>query len=72
MLGRIGFNIRLASLSNIPSFSTVNLARFNIDPEKSGDMNMTLGIKLNDTNEGYALKIRKAVLEFQKSFPSSM
>jgi hypothetical protein len=33
-------------------------------------MNMTLGIKLNDTNQGYTLKIRKAVMEFQKSFPS--
>ena len=33
-------------------------------------MNMTLGIKLNDTNEGYKLQIRQAVLEFQNMFPN--
>jgi alkyl sulfatase BDS1-like metallo-beta-lactamase superfamily hydrolase len=33
-------------------------------------MNMTAGIKLNDTNTGYTLQIRKAVLEFDKTFPS--
>jgi alkyl sulfatase BDS1-like metallo-beta-lactamase superfamily hydrolase len=53
-----------------PTDILLNLARFNLDPQKSGDMNMTLGIKLNDTNQGYTLKIRKAVMEFQKSFPS--
>ena len=56
---------------NTPTDILLKLARFNIDPEKSGDMNMTLGIKLNDTNEGYTLKTRKAVMEFQKSFPST-
>jgi alkyl sulfatase BDS1-like metallo-beta-lactamase superfamily hydrolase len=55
---------------NTPTDILLNLVRYNIDPEKSRDMNMTLGIKLNDTNEGYTLQIRKAVLEFQKSFPS--
>ena len=30
---------------------------------------MTLGIQLNDTNEGYKLQIRQSVLEFQKEFP---
>lgn len=34
-------------------------------------MNMTVGIKLNDTNTGYTLQIRKAVLEFQKTFPTT-
>ena len=33
-------------------------------------MNMTVGIQLNDTNTGYTLQIRKAVLEFDKTFPS--
>jgi alkyl sulfatase BDS1-like metallo-beta-lactamase superfamily hydrolase len=55
---------------NTPTYILPNLVRFNLNPEKSGDMNMTLDIKLNDTNQGYTLKIRKAVIEFQKSFPS--
>jgi alkyl sulfatase BDS1-like metallo-beta-lactamase superfamily hydrolase len=57
-------------ISSTPTDILLNLVRFNLDPEKSGDMNMTLGIKLNDTNQGYTLQIRKAVMEFQKSFPS--
>jgi alkyl sulfatase BDS1-like metallo-beta-lactamase superfamily hydrolase len=32
---------------------------------------MTIGIRLNDTNEGYGYELRKAVLEFQKSFPEN-
>jgi alkyl sulfatase BDS1-like metallo-beta-lactamase superfamily hydrolase len=47
---------------NTPTDILLNLARFHLDPEKSGDMNMTLSIRLNDTNEGYTLQIRKAVL----------
>ena len=31
-------------------------------------MSMTLGIKLNNTNEGYKLQIRQAILEFQNTF----
>jgi hypothetical protein len=38
---------------NTPTEILLSLARFNLDPEKSGDMNMTIGIKLNDTNQGY-------------------
>ncbi len=48
----------------------LNLLRFNLDPKKSGNMTMTVGIKLNDTNQGYSLHLRKAVLEYQPSFPS--
>lgn len=55
---------------NTPTNIRLSLARYKIDPTKSGDMNMTLGIKLNDTNEGYKLQIRQAVLEFQNMFPN--
>ena len=40
---------------NTPTDILLSLARYKTDPTKSGDMNMTLGIKLNDTNEGYKL-----------------
>ena len=53
-----------------PTDILLNLFRFQLDPEKSGNMNLTVGIKLNDTNAEYTLQIRKAVLEFDKSFPS--
>ena len=57
----------------------LSLVRYQIDPQKSGNMNLTLGIKLNDadnstsnnTGNEYKLQIRKAVLEFQRSFPSN-
>ena len=54
---------------NTPTDILLSLARYKIDPTKSDDMNMTLGIQLNDTNEGYKLQIRQSVLEFQKEFP---
>ena len=57
-------------IMNTPTDILLSLARYKIDPTKSGDMNMTLGIKLNDTNEGYKLQIRQAVLEFKNMFPS--
>ena len=57
-------------IMNTPTDILLSLARYKTDPTKSGDMNMTLGIKLNDTNEGYKLQIRQAVLEFQSTFPT--
>ena len=57
-------------IMNTPTDILLSLARYKIDPTKSGDMNMTLGIKLNDTNEGYKLQIRQAVLEFKNMFPN--
>jgi alkyl sulfatase BDS1-like metallo-beta-lactamase superfamily hydrolase len=57
-------------IMNTPTDILLSLARFKIDPTKSGDINMTLGIKLNDTNEGYKLQIRQAVLEFQNTYPN--
>ena len=57
-------------IMNTPTDILLSLARYKIDPTKSSDMNMTLGTKLNDTNEGYKLQIRQAVLEFQNTFPN--
>jgi hypothetical protein len=34
-------------------------------------MNMTLGVKPNDTGAGYQLQIRKVVLEVQEAFPAT-
>ncbi|MGD1837521.1 MAG: alkyl sulfatase dimerization domain-containing protein [Nitrososphaeraceae archaeon] len=62
-------------IMNTPMDILLSLSRYNIDPAKSGNMNMTVGIKINDTADdderGYTLDIRQAVLEFQEKFPES-
>ena len=58
-------------MMSTPTDLLLNQLRFKVDPTKSADLNITVGIRLNDTNEGYGYELRKAVLEFQKSFPES-
>jgi alkyl sulfatase BDS1-like metallo-beta-lactamase superfamily hydrolase len=58
-------------LMSTPTDLLLNQLRFKVDPTNSVDLNMTIGIRLNDTNEGYGYELRKAVLEFQKSFPEN-
>jgi alkyl sulfatase BDS1-like metallo-beta-lactamase superfamily hydrolase len=42
---------------------------FKLDPAKSPDDNLILGIYLNDTEEGFTLEIRNDVVEYEDSFP---
>jgi alkyl sulfatase BDS1-like metallo-beta-lactamase superfamily hydrolase len=42
---------------------------FKLDPAKSPDDNLTLGIYLNDTEEGFTLEIRNNIVEYKDSFP---
>jgi alkyl sulfatase BDS1-like metallo-beta-lactamase superfamily hydrolase len=42
-----------------------------IDPEKSIDVNLTMGFKFNDTNERYALEIRRGVVQFHTNIPDN-
>ena len=42
---------------------------FKLDPAKSPDDDLTLGIYLNDTEEGFTLEIRNDVVEYKDSFP---
>ncbi len=42
---------------------------FKLDPAKSPDYDLILGIYLNDTGEGFTLEIRNDVVEYEDSFP---
>jgi alkyl sulfatase BDS1-like metallo-beta-lactamase superfamily hydrolase len=42
-----------------------------IDPKKSIDVNLTMGFKFNDTNERYALEIRRGVVQFHTNIPDN-
>ncbi len=59
----------------IKAFTTDKLLEMittRIDPEKSIDVNLTMGIKLEDTNEHYALEIRRGVVQFHNKFPNKI
>ena len=54
----------------IKAFTTDKLLEMittRIDPEKSIDVNLTMGFKFEDTNERYALEIRRGVVHFIRS-----
>jgi len=42
---------------------------FKLDPVKSPDDDLILGIYLNDTEEGFTLEIRNDIVEYENSFP---
>ena len=42
---------------------------FKLDPAKSPDYDLILGLYLNDTEEGFTLEIRNDVVEYEDSFP---
>ena len=42
-----------------------------IDPEKSIDVNLTMGVQLPDVNESYALNIRRGVVQFHTTIPDN-
>jgi alkyl sulfatase BDS1-like metallo-beta-lactamase superfamily hydrolase len=42
---------------------------FKLDPAKSPDEDLVLGIYLNDTKEGFALETRNDVAQYEKLFP---
>lgn len=53
-----------------PSNVLLQMLTTRIDPEKSADVNMTLGIKLPDVNEGFGLEIRRGVVQFHETLPA--
>ena len=53
-----------------PSDVLLGMLTTRIDPEKCIDVNMTLGIRLPDANEGYGLEIRRGVVQFHQKLPA--
>ena len=59
----------------IKAFTTDKLLEMlttRIDPEKSIDVNLTMGFKFEDTNERYALEIRRGVVQFHTELPEKV
>ncbi len=70
-LGEVaGFSLHagVATKANVvKAFTTDKLLEMfttRIDPEKSINVNLTMGVKLKDTNEKYALEIRCGIVQF--------
>jgi len=42
-----------------------------LDPEKSGNSQLTLGILIDDIDEGHTIEIRKAVMEYRAELPEN-
>ncbi len=40
-----------------------------IDPQKSIDVNLTMGLRFADVNERYGLEIRRGVVQFHETLP---
>ncbi len=53
-----------------PSDVLLGMLTTRIDPEKCIDVNMTLGIRLPDANEGYGLEIRRGVVQLHQNLPA--
>ena len=58
----------------IRAFTTdklIEMLTTRIDPDKSIDVNMTLGFKFEDTDERYALEIRRGIVQFHNKLPEN-
>lgn len=65
-----GFEFTSADV--IKAFTTdklLEMLTIRIDPEKSMDVNLTMGFKFEDSNERYALQIRRGVVQFHETLP---
>jgi alkyl sulfatase BDS1-like metallo-beta-lactamase superfamily hydrolase len=54
-----------------PSNVLLEMLTTRIDPEKSIDVNMTLGIQMPDVKEGFGLEIRRGVVQFHQTLPAN-
>ncbi len=59
------------ALAYIPNELILSKFSSNLDPEKSGNTELTLGILIKDLEEGHTIQIRKAVMEYQSQLPEN-
>ncbi len=52
-----------------PSDVLLQMLTTRIDPEKSIDVNLTMGIRFPDVKESYALEIRRGIVQFHPTLP---
>lgn len=55
-----------------PTDKLLEMITTRIDPEKSIDVNLTMGFKFKDTNERFALEIRRGVVQFHTNIPDNV
>ncbi|MFQ5992404.1 MAG: alkyl/aryl-sulfatase [Nitrospiraceae bacterium] len=54
-----------------PSNILLEMLTTRIDPEKSIEVNLTMGIRFTDVNERYGLQIRRGVVQFHETLPEN-
>ena len=52
-----------------PSNVLLQMLTTRIDPKKSIDANLTMGLRFGDVNERYGLEIRRGVVQFHETLP---
>ena len=57
-------------IQTFPTDVLLQMLTTRIDPDKSMDVNMTLGILLPDVKEGFGLEIRRGVVQFHQTLPA--
>jgi alkyl sulfatase BDS1-like metallo-beta-lactamase superfamily hydrolase len=66
-----GFSFTSADvIQAFPTDTLLQMLTTRIDPEKSIDVNMTLGIRLPDVKEGFGLEIRRGIVQFHEKLPA--
>jgi alkyl sulfatase BDS1-like metallo-beta-lactamase superfamily hydrolase len=55
-----------------PSNVLLEMLTTRIDPEKSIDVNLTMGIRFADVNERFGLEIRRGVVQFHETLPDGV
>ena len=56
-------------IQTFPSNVLLEMLTTRIDPQKSIDVNLTMGLRFSDVNERFGLEIRRGVVQFHETLP---
>ena len=56
-------------IRSFPTEEIINGFRFRINPERTVDVNMTMGFRFPDEDKAFALEIRRGIVQFHDSIP---
>jgi len=57
-------------IQTFPTAVLLEMLTTRIDPETSGDVNMTLGVRLPDEKNAFGLEIRRGIVQFHEKLPA--
>jgi linear primary-alkylsulfatase len=60
-----------AILSRLPLVNVLENIVTRLDPEKAGDVHMTLAFRTTDTKQAYGLEIRRGIVELHRTLPAA-